>query len=128
MSAEAINSKQEAIEGVVNKRLKNLVEFLEEMGEGSVKQAKALWVMKRVHLSEHPVNYYFRLVTDGGVIDVDGPDHFRFKHNPFSGVRAETENKARLDLNSDTPFTDLVNKEQERDKIIKRNLEKLGYK
>lgn len=87
--SEAIDSKQKAIEGVVNNRLKNLVKFLEEMNEGSVNQAKALWVMNRVHLSEHPVNYYFRIVIDAGIIDVDGDGRFRFKYNPFSSVHAK---------------------------------------
>jgi len=88
--SEAISSKQDAIEGVVYKRVKDLVEFLEEMGQGSLRQAKALWVLKRVHLSEHVVNYYFRIVIDSGVIEVAGDGMFRFKFNPFTGKRYET--------------------------------------
>jgi hypothetical protein len=67
-----------------------LVEFLEEIGEGSISKAKALWVLTREHLSEHPVNYYFRIVINAGVINANG-DHFKFKFNPFSDVHAKPE-------------------------------------
>jgi hypothetical protein len=100
--SESINSKQEAIEGIVNKRLKDLCDFLEEMKEGTVRQAKALWTMNRVHLSEHPVNHYFRTAIDAGVIDVDASGHFTFKYNPFkAAVKPVAEQKPHRESNAE---------------------------
>ena len=110
--SQSIRDRQCDIENIVDERQRDLVEFLKDMKTGSLRKAKALWTLTRVHLSDRKVDWYFNTVIDAGVIEVytNGREaQFRFVKEPVRGSKEESFTEYK-----EESFTEYANKENVR--------------
>jgi hypothetical protein len=91
--SQSVRDRQDDIEGIVDGRQRDLVEFLKHMKTGNLKKAKALWTLTRVHLSDRKVDWYFSTMIDAGIIEVyttGREKQFRFVEEPVRESKEET--------------------------------------